>query len=236
MTPTQSGYSTPTAGPSNLSILPPSSPPDIFWDDLHKLTSDIEQDRRSDGRSASDSSDPSSPVLSSMEVERCAGALVHWEPGSVWNSYPYQQHEAQALPWEPVGFEGNNQLRLLSSKCKEVLVTSKELDDRTCSQCRGIETSAAFARFVGRAAEPAKHTPWMYLSQRHLYQLLTKISAENRLLKLKVQIKLYHITILIYYYRLIICTKECLGYRSEQMTISELPCFFQSMISQDYAG
>ena len=105
MTPTQSGYSTSTAGPSNLSILPPSSPPDNFWDDLHKLTSDIEQDRRSDGRSASDSSDPSSPVLSSMEVERCAGALVHWEPGSVWNSYPYQQHEAQALPWEPVGLK-----------------------------------------------------------------------------------------------------------------------------------
>jgi hypothetical protein len=169
VTPTQSGYSTPTAGPSNLSILPPSSPPDNFWDDLHRSTSDIEQDRGTDddkSTSESDISDPSSPasVSVSMEVEKCGGALVHWQPGSVWNSYPYQQHEAQALPWEPIGFEQSNGLRLRSIKCKEVLVTSKELDDHACSQCRSIETSVAFSRFVGRAAEPAKHTPWEYLS------------------------------------------------------------------------
>jgi len=77
VTPSQSGYSTPSAGTSSLSILPPSSPPDNFWNDLHKSASDIEQERRSSDRSGSDSSDPSSPVgVLPMEVESCAGALV----------------------------------------------------------------------------------------------------------------------------------------------------------------
>jgi hypothetical protein len=82
VTPTQSGYSTPTAGPSNLSILPPSSPPDNFWDDLHRSTSDIEQDRGTDddkSTSESDISDPSSPasVSVSMEVENMKPKLYH---------------------------------------------------------------------------------------------------------------------------------------------------------------
>ena len=47
-----------------------------------------------------------------------------------------------------------------------------------CSYCRGIETSAAFVRFVDQAISPAKHT-WQYLSNRHLLQLLTKATAES---------------------------------------------------------
>ena len=175
------GYSTPTAVTSNLSALPPSSPP--IWDT--SSSSDSEEDKGSDGDKSVLGPSLLLPSLS-IEVEACPGSLIQWQPGSVWNSYPYHQHAAQSLPWEPIGFEPMNQLRLRSTKCKLILETSKELDEHACSRCRAIETSAAFVKFLSHANAPAKHTPWTYLSQRHLYELLTKLSAENRLLKLKV--------------------------------------------------
>jgi hypothetical protein len=127
---------------------------------------------------------PMLPLLS--EQEKCLASLIQWKPGSVWISYPYQQHDVQTLPWEPVGFEGNNRLHLRSTKCKSILKSQKELNEHVCSYCRGIESSAAFARFVDRAISPAKHTPWQYLSHKHLLQLLAKATAEVKMLKLKV--------------------------------------------------
>jgi hypothetical protein len=182
-----SGSVTPIAGPSNQSMLPASSP--TFWDDLDRSFSDMELDKSFDSSQTSDVEQPQelSPILSLLSPqERCQGSLIQWQPGSVWMSYPYQQHGVQTLPWEPIGFKGNNQLWLHSVKCKSILKSKKELDEHVCSYCRGIETSAAFVRFVDWAIIPAKHTPWQYLSNRHLLQSLAKATAEVKMLKLKV--------------------------------------------------
>jgi hypothetical protein len=185
-TPVPSGYSTPIAGPSNYSVLPPSSPP--LWSDAHG--SDIEEDKTSDD----DQEFPAIIPSLSGKMEACPGSLIQWQPGSVWISYPYQQHDVQTLPWEPIGFGDDNQLRLRSAKCKLTLETFKERKEQTCSQCRGIETSAAFAKFVQRAISPAKHTPWVYLSHTHVHELLVKATAETRHLKLKVGGKYLNLT------------------------------------------
>lgn len=189
VTPTQSGHSTPTAagfstftaGPSNQSILPPSSP--TFWEEISRLSTDDEQGETSDS-SESESSELSQNT--SMMVETCPGTLIHWQPGSVWNTYPYQRHDVQTLPWVPIGFDSDQRLQLRSVKCRLTLQSSKELQESTCSQCWAIESSSAFKKFVNSAVDPAKHTPWAYLNHRHIYELLAKATTENRLLKLKV--------------------------------------------------
>ena len=34
----------------------------------------------------------------SIDGPECTGMLVKWKPGSIWDSYPYQQHGARKLP------------------------------------------------------------------------------------------------------------------------------------------
>lgn len=40
----------------------------------------------------------SSPILEPNEAQECTGVLVHWTPGSVWDTYPYHQHSIRTLP------------------------------------------------------------------------------------------------------------------------------------------
>ena len=95
-----SGSVTPIAGPSNQSMLPAGSSPPI-WDELDRSFSDMELDKNFDSSQTSDIEQPHelSPTLSLLSpLERCQGSLIQWQPGSVWMSYPYQQHGVQTLP------------------------------------------------------------------------------------------------------------------------------------------
>ena len=36
----------------------------------------------------------------------CEGQWVVWYPGSIWDTYAYQQHEHKSIPWFLIGMEG----------------------------------------------------------------------------------------------------------------------------------
>ncbi|KAF8162739.1 hypothetical protein B0H34DRAFT_805390 [Crassisporium funariophilum] len=55
----------------------------------------------------------------------CKGQWVDWYPGSVWDTYAYQQHEHKLIPWTLVGVEGRR-VRLQSKKCKKYLESIHE--------------------------------------------------------------------------------------------------------------
>jgi len=90
----------------------------------------------------------SSPVPDIDSSQECTGVLVEWTAGSVWDTYPYHQHGVRNHPWEPIGFEGNDNWRLC------------------CRKCAAIPSSSAFRKFVGRATDAAEHTPYLYLTKR----------------------------------------------------------------------
>ena len=43
----------------------------------------------------------------------CPRIAIAWHPGSIWETYPYHQHEIQAVGWRPVAFgKENNEIFL----------------------------------------------------------------------------------------------------------------------------
>ena len=60
-----------------------------------------------------------SPPLHLDDPRKCPGIFVEWEPGSVWDTYPYHQHGIRNLLWEPIGF--NQWICLRSKVCHLVL-------------------------------------------------------------------------------------------------------------------
>ncbi len=118
----------------------------------------------------------------------CDGVLVHWTPGSVWNTYPYQQHKNTNLSWEPIGFDEQNKenLYLHSKHCTGVPSSFLEISERVCSNCRGIPYLAEFQKFINHAVVTSEHTLWEYLNQKQLQSLLVNTTKKYRALKLKV--------------------------------------------------
>ena len=48
----------------------------------------------------------------------CLGQSVQWEPGTMWDSYAFHQHlDGDTMPWDPIWFNGPNQIVLRSKKC-----------------------------------------------------------------------------------------------------------------------
>jgi hypothetical protein len=128
----------------------------------------------------------SSPAPDIDSARECTGVLVEWTAGSVWDTYPYHQHGVRNLPWEPIGFEGNDSwLRLRSKDCCVILLHT-EINRLCCHKCAAIPSSSAFRKFVGRATNAAEHTPYSYLTQRQLHSLLVKVTSKYRELTLKV--------------------------------------------------
>ena len=123
----------------------------------------------------------------------CLGQPVWWAPGAVWDSYAFQQHlddDANMMPWDPVGFNGSNQIMLRSKTCKEKLSDSDgdDIKARVCRQCQYIPNSAKFLKFMERNNEAnlSHHVPWKYMNWRQMRQALIKYREIYNQLKLKV--------------------------------------------------
>ena len=148
-TPISSGYSTPIeiSGRAQLpgipvryshaSLTPITTTP--MLSDLPELPQLSSPEASMSVDSLSDSS--SGDILDSIDPSGgCTGVLVKWQPGSVWDTYPYQQHEVQKLPWEPIDFENKEWLRLQSIKCAVYLNSCSETEQNThvCTACSRI--------------------------------------------------------------------------------------------------
>jgi hypothetical protein len=128
----------------------------------------------------------SSPISDLNEAQECTGVLVHWTAGSVWDSYPYMQHGIRSLPWEPIGFDGNNKWLRLRSKHCSIILSADALNSRCCRKCTAVPHSSEYRTFVTRAMHAADNTPYSYLSQKQIHALLLRVTHKYRHIVLKV--------------------------------------------------
>lgn len=119
----------------------------------------------------------------------CGGQPVEWTPGSVWDSYAYQMHDDDSLPWNLIGFQEGNFIIIQSKDdCTGSLFSDKERVRGSCNACFTLINSDDFRRFLSRAhqSEAKSHTPWKYLNRKQLAHLLVKSRKKVQDLHLKV--------------------------------------------------
>ncbi|KAF8165171.1 hypothetical protein B0H34DRAFT_830366, partial [Crassisporium funariophilum] len=110
----------------------------------------------------------------------CKGQWVDWYPGSVWDTYAYQQHEHKLIPWTLVGVEGRR-VRLQSKKCKKYLESIHEPNEAVCSACADLLQSPKLKRFMERASGDAlPRTPWMYLNFMQIRKILVSLARKAK--------------------------------------------------------
>ena len=100
-------------------------------------------------------------------TKECLGVAVKWEPGTIWDSYPFHQHENRFFPWRPVGVMNDEWLRLRSDTCSRR--TSNE--NSVCKECSIIPHHEKFRKAVDRATSDSVlggNIPWQFLSRRQL--------------------------------------------------------------------
>jgi hypothetical protein len=69
------------------------------------------------------------PIIDDSESMPCSGQPVEWTPGSVWDSYAYQMHDDNSLPWDLIGFQEGNFIIIKSrDDCTGSLFSDKERD------------------------------------------------------------------------------------------------------------
>jgi hypothetical protein len=124
------------------------------------------------------------PPPSGLARIPCPGLAILWTPGSIWETYPYHQHEIRAVGWMPVSFgEEDNEIFLRSDKCYGMIL---DTDEPPCKECWLIEYSANFREVMERAKEVKEHTPWDLLTVQQTRALLQKMSAMIASLRTKV--------------------------------------------------
>jgi len=120
------------------------------------------------------------------EEPRCQGQWVDWYPGSIWDTYAYQQHEHKLIPWTLIGIEGGH-VRLQSKACKKYLTSNVEMKRAVCLACSALLRSPKLCQFMERASGDAEpHTPWMYLNFFQIRKLIVGINKRIKRLELQV--------------------------------------------------
>ena len=127
----------------------------------------------------------------------CDGQWVDWYPGSIWDTYAYQQHEHKAIPWTLIGIK-DGRVRLRSKTCAEYLEADSEGGPETaqtvCQSCRALLVSPKLQRFMERASTDAlPRTPWKYLNFQQTRKLL--IGLAKRVKRYEVQVWLIFCTL-----------------------------------------
>jgi hypothetical protein len=122
----------------------------------------------------------------------CHGQNVEWTPGSVWDSYAYQMHDDDSLPWNLIGFQEGNFIIIPSQSRDDcagsLFFLEKERGRGSCNACFSLLNSDDLRRFISRAHqnEAKSHTPWKYLNRQQLAHLLVKSRKKIQDLHLKV--------------------------------------------------
>jgi len=170
--------------------LPRSSPPSDLdlnmVDELEDEMPGLESPGSSDDE-LGDSDDEVEAQDTFNSTDTCRGQRVEWTPGSLWDTFPYQQHADNTIGWRPFVLEGDSWMRLKSTRCKERLCTSREKDLRACANCLKIVNTASYRKCVQRAEGSVKaHTPWKFLSPHQLRRLILDIRKQNNAMKLNV--------------------------------------------------
>ena len=114
----------------------------------------------------------------------CPGLAILWTPGSIWETYPYHQHEIWAVGWQPVSFgDEENEIFLRSDRCYGIIL---DTDEPPCRECWLIEYSPNFCEVMERAKDAKDHTPWDLLTIQQTRALLQKMAGMIKSLRTKV--------------------------------------------------
>lgn len=107
----------------------------------------------------------------------CPGQWVYWEPGSVWDSYPFHLHKISNDRWKPVAiYDKENGLVLRAKNCQKWI----QEDEGACEACKRITRSPEFKAVVDRAQQVKDHTPWLYLTDLQKEDLMRRMAAKIR--------------------------------------------------------
>ncbi|KAJ7772550.1 hypothetical protein DFH07DRAFT_993164 [Mycena maculata] len=120
------------------------------------------------------------------EIPRgCPGVGVPWSAGSIWGDYPYILHEDPDVGWEPIRFDKQtNTIFFRSENCSNPDSGSSQI---ICRPCQTLPHSVAFTNVQARAKEVKSHTNMRYLTSRQKDSLLSRMTAELRVLRNKVE-------------------------------------------------
>lgn len=113
----------------------------------------------------------------------CFGASVAWQAGSLWDSYPYHEHNDSTLGWTPIGFDpAQNKIFFRADNCEKMFNTPGP----SCSRCEHVVQSAAFRKMVDRSTHASRSTRFEYLTHHQLVQVARKHAADKKALRSKV--------------------------------------------------
>ena len=138
--------------------------------------------------SDSDLSDEDFPGLEDIREVPCKGQIVTWHAGSVWDTYAYQQHDADNIGWVPIAIVDASRIILRAKDCTGELEYPDEITDRTCRKCQQLLNSATLRRFMNRAGDdnPPIQINWKYLNTRQLKAMLSESRTRTKVMSLKV--------------------------------------------------
>jgi hypothetical protein len=123
----------------------------------------------------------------------CDGQWVEWYPGSIWNTYAYQQHKHKAIPWTLIRIK-DGRVRLQSKACAKYLEAEgdPETGETVCQSCRALLVLLKLKRFVERATTNAlPRTPWKYLNFLQTRELLVGLAKRVKQYEVQVWIMIF---------------------------------------------
>ncbi|KAG1737819.1 uncharacterized protein EDB91DRAFT_1054829 [Suillus paluster] len=115
----------------------------------------------------------------------CNGIILNWPVGTVFETYPWTQHEygAKSLGYNFCAVEKNGKtFRIRSHKCSGF---AGEGEDACCT-CRSAQTTKAHLMIEERAHVALPHTPYLFLTHQQLCELLRATNKQLNKYKLKV--------------------------------------------------
>lgn len=103
----------------------------------------------------------------------CNGVLLDWPAGSVFTTYPWQEHTYRNLPWNPIRFD-DNQLWIRERGCLGVM----EEGQTACLKCKDVLHSRDLLqmKLLAQADNPPPNT--QYKRMNHV-QKVSKLEEKN---------------------------------------------------------
>lgn len=119
------------------------------------------------------------------ESSKCNGVILNWPVGTVFETYPWTQHEygAKSLGYNFCAVEKNGKtFRIRSHKCSGF---EGEGEDACCT-CHSAQTTKARLMIEECAHVALPHTPYLFLTHQQLHELLRATNEQLNKYKLKV--------------------------------------------------
>ena len=126
----------------------------------------------------------------------CRGQRIQWVAGSgsIWETYAYQIHADDSVPWHLEGFEQHQGIDYIIIRSEECYtgstikdMTEEEVQDNKCGACSALRNSAQLREFITRAkSDPKPCTPWKYLNIHQLKSIMLELRKQNYEMQMKV--------------------------------------------------